>query len=215
MSESNKNNLLNGIGGAALGGLISLLLSLSNAAVVSSTLTVLLSAAVVFFALQDKISIDRADAMTPALLYRIIGFAGAGIVALLIGLQLRASNSFGDSENVRLYHDLIEIGVEEKDARNLVLERLKGTVASTETEGERLVRSTTLFTSEASGATCSNLDPSLFSDLESLLVRYKAEGGEWQIIANTVSDALSAKSEIDGGDLVRGLYFSYCAEHVR
>lgn len=215
MTEDNNHNILNLIGGAALGALISLLMSLSNTAVVSSTLTVLLGAAVVFLTLQDKISTERADSMTPALLYRIFGFAAAGITALLIGLNLRASNAFGESDTVRLYNDLIEIGIPEKSARSLVLERLKGVTAQPETENEKLVHSTTLFSSNASSESCSSMDPALFANVESLIVSYAAEGGEWKNIANTLSNAITAKTEVDGVNLAKGLYVAYCSEKLK
>lgn len=208
-------NMLNLIGGAALGALIALLMSLSNTAVVSSTLTVFLGAAVVFLTLQDKISTERADSMTPALLYRIFGFAAAGIVALLIGLHLRASNTFGESETVRLYNDLIDIGVSDVNARRLVLERLKGTTVQSETEKERLVYSTSLFSSDASSASCSNMDPALFANVESLIDSYTAEGGEWKKIANTVRGSITAKTEVDGVNLAKGLYAAYCSEKIK
>lgn len=211
--SDNESRMLNCVGGAGLGALIALLLSLSNTAVISSTLTVLLGAAVVFLALQDKISIQRADSMTPALLYRITGFAVAGIVALLIGLHLRASNTFGDRDTVRLYSDLVEIGISKENARTLILERLKGTAAPAETETERLVHSTTLFSSDASSTSCENMDPSLFKNVESLIVRYTAEGGEWRIIANTVRASIRKRPEIDGVNLAKGLHLAYCAEH--
>lgn len=55
-SPPSDSRLLNAIGGASLGGFIALLLGLSSAPVVASTLTVLLGAATIFLALQDQLS---------------------------------------------------------------------------------------------------------------------------------------------------------------
>jgi hypothetical protein len=213
--SNNQCDWQNAIAGATLGALIALLIALSNTAVVSTTLTVFLGAAVVFLSLQDKISPGRADSMTSALLYRIMGFAVAAIAALLLGLFLRASNAFGDSDTIRLYRDLIEIGVTEEVARKTILEHLKVETSPAETETERLVHSTTLFSSGASETSCSDMDPTNFNNVESVIARYTAEGGAWKRIANTVQKAMNTKSKIDGPSFVAGLYTSYCAEHLK
>lgn len=218
MSDLAKNPLppqhgaLNAIGGAALGGYIALLLGLSSTPVVASTLTVLLGAAAVFLALNDQLPGGSPREMTEAVLYRVIGFSLAGVVGLLCGLFLRASDAFGVSPNVQLYEDLVTIGVAEKTARELVLEQLVASEPRQENAADRSRRSTTLFSTGSSAPTCAELDPTKFTNAESVLARYQFEGGEWTKIASTVRAAVEGDASTDAMALLIALYTVHCVE---
>lgn len=214
-TSNNKAYWLNAVGGAGLGAFIAFLLALSNTDVVSATLSVFLGAAVVFLSLHDKISPNREKSMSTELLYRIIGFTFAGIFALFIGLFLRASNPFGDSEILRLHNDLIEIGIEKNVAREVVIEHLRRGKKTEETERERLVHSTTLFSSSASIVSCLNMEPNKFNNLESLITRYQAEGGGWKIIASIISKTIEANPSLDGVILATNYHSIYCMGYLK
>lgn len=201
---------LNALGGAALGSLIAMILALSHTAVASATLSVLIGGAIVFLALQDNILPSRAGTMTEVLIYRIIGFSMAAVLALLIGIHLRATNALGESEAKRLYDDLVEIGIPHKEARATVLDHVKSTKNSEDSDIERLIGTSTLFTGGASELTCADLAPVKFNNAESIIARYTTEGGVWAEIAKRVSAERTVDPSIHAMSFVKGLYAVNC-----
>lgn len=202
--------ILNTVGGAALGALIAMILALSHTPVASATLSVLVGGAVVFLALQENILPSRAGTITKVVIYRIIGFSVAALIALLIGLHIRATNALGDSETRRLYYDLIEIGIAPKDARVVVLERAKKVNEPKDTAIERRVRTSSLFSNDINEATCAELTPDTFNNVESVIATYKTASGVWPEIAKRVEAELDANASIDGISFVKGLYAVNC-----
>ena len=208
-SDKSERNL-NALGGAALGALIALILALSNTAVASATLSVLVGGAIVFLALQDNILPNRAGAMTKAMLYRIIGFSVAAILALLIGLHIRATNALGEGEAERMYNDLVKIGITEEDARAAVLARVAGTKNTDVTETERLLGQSTLFSGAATKPACDDLAPGKFDTVESVIARYTVEGGVWAEIAKRVTAEHQADSNLNAMAFVKGMHAVNC-----
>ena len=204
----NSERNLNALGGAALGALIALILALSNTAAASATLSVLVGGAIVFLALQDNISPKRAGIMTEALLYRIIGFSVAAILALLIGLHIRATNALGEGDAERMYNDLVKIGITEEDARTEVLARVAAT-----TETERLLGQSTLFSGGTTKPTCDDLTPEKFATVESVIARYTVERGVWAEIAKRVTAERQADPNLDAMAFVKGMYTVHCWSH--
>ena len=206
----NSERNLNALGGAALGTLIALILALSNTATASATLSVLVGGAVVFLALQDNISPKRAGTMTEALLYRIIGFSVAAILALLIGLHIRATNALGEGEAERMYNDLVRIGISEERARTAVLARVASTRNTAVTERERLVGQSTLFSGGASKPTCDDLAPGKFDTVDSVIARYTFEGGVWDKIAKRTIAERKTDSNLSAMAFVKGMHAVNC-----
>lgn len=202
--------LLNAIGGAALGALIAMILALSNTPVASATLSVLVGGAVVFLALHENIMATRAVPMTKVQILRIIGFSVAALIALIIGLHLRATNALGVSETRQLYYDLVEIGITESEARVAVLKRVTQVDESQESATERMIRTSSLFSDDIDEGTCAELAPSTFNNMESLIATYTTAGGVWPKIAKHVRAELDTEASIDGMSFVKGLYSVNC-----
>ena len=144
------------------------------------------------------------------MLYRIIGFSVAAILALLIGLHIRATNALGEGDAERMYNDLVKIGITEEDARAAVLARVTATKDTVVTERERLLGQSTLFSAGATEPACDDLAPGKFNTLESVIARYTVEGGVWAEIAKRGTAERQANPNLDAMAFVKGMYAVNC-----
>jgi hypothetical protein len=202
--------LLNAVGGAALGALIAMILALAHTPVASATLSVLIGGAIVFLALQENILPQRAHTITKVLLCRIIGFSVAALVALLIGVHLRATNALGENDSKRLYDDLTEIGITPKDARVAVLERVTKMGQTANAATERRIRTSSLFSDDINEATCAEMKPGRFSNVESAIATYTTAEGVWPELAERAKAELGSDDSVDGMSFIRGMYAVNC-----
>ena len=194
----------------ALGALIALILALSNAPVVSATLSVLVGGAIVFLALQDNMSPKRRRNHDQGAALPHHRFSVAAILALLIGLNIRATNALGEGDAERIYNDLVKIGIAQEDARAAVLARMAATRNTNVTELERLRGQSTLFSGGATKSTCDDLVPGKFDTVESVIARYTVEGGAWAEIAQRVTAERQADPNLDAMAFVKGIHAVNC-----
>ena len=205
-------NSWNALSGAALGTLVALLIALSTAPVVATTLSVLVGAAVVFLTLNDKLSPGRAGAMTTNVLVRILAFSIAGVVTLLVGLHLRASNALGDSPLVLHYHALIEIGFAEEDARLKAERFFANTYRPGTSSDERLVHQTVLFASPTTHS-CYRMSPQSFGNIGSIRASYTTERGVWQQALDSLDAVLEQNPTTHEVSFLVGMHTALC--HMR
>lgn len=207
--------VFNGIAGAAIGAFVALLIALSHSPVVASSLSVLLAAAVLFLALNDKVPSSRPKEMSPDTLARIVGFGGAAIVALLVGLDLRANNRFGESEVATEYRDLVKIGVPAADARAAVLRAMSARPAASASDKERMVKTFSLFSAQATAAACDEMEPSRFKEDLGLRAKYKGEAGPWAQALASYDRAASDVPKTDLHVFLAGYHSAMCSQHQR
>lgn len=209
--------IFNGITGAALGAFVALLIALSHSAVVSSSLSVLLAAAVIFLSLSDKLQSGNGSQMTPELLAIILGFSAAAIVALLLGIHLRASNSLGESPLASDFSELKAIGLSEEDARKIAVASFTANEGgadakdSTSSAGTtELLKTTSLFSTTATPANCSEMNPLSYNDLDSIRSKYLAEGEPWRTMIAALDEAQKSIPDLDPKSFILGLHHGAC-----
>jgi len=203
------SNAWNALSGASLGALVALLIALSTAPVVATTLSVLVGAAVVFLTLNDKISPARAGAMTTDVLIRILAFSIAGVGALLIGLHLRGSNALGDSLLVQHYNAFVEVGFTEEDARLKAEQLFANTYPADIPSDERMINQTVLFASPTT-TSCRALSPQSFNDIDSIRARYVVERGVWQQMLDSLDAAISQNPATHEISFLVGMHTALC-----
>jgi hypothetical protein len=210
---------INLLSGAAIGLLIGLLVSLSNAPVVASTTSVLVGGALVFVSL-SRDQETRSAANNSKALLRLIGFSISAAAALLLGIYLRAHNSFGQSSSATLYRELIEIGVTPDDAREVVVASIspppsmqkvamKSDWQASDTEK---LNSTSLFSIELSQTSCEAADPRKFRTFDDAKARLAIEGSYWKRAAYMAESAIAGHPELDAKSLLTGIYISICSK---
>ena len=147
-------------------------------AAVASGLVALLAA---FFGLAKDAPTGASD-----WLQRVIGFGVVGIIASLLGLQLRVSDAFAPS--VDHGPGLTTAGFDKPEALAIVRYRRFGVTPAAATSGPAdavragAVRSTVLF--GASAQTCSELEPRRFASVDETLATFARRGGSWAAVAS-------------------------------
>lgn len=173
---------MNFLAGSALGAFIGLLIGLSTSPITAAVASGLVAILAAFFGLAKD-----APSGAPDWLQRVIGFGLVGMVALLVGLHLRVTDSFGPSLG-REVQELVAAGFDKPDALTIVRFRRFGLVpggmpARSSHEPAALAtsapsaRSTVLF--GASAQTCAELDPRRFADPNEALAAFTRRGGAW------------------------------------
>jgi hypothetical protein len=173
---------MNFLAGAALGAFIGLLIGLSTSPITAAVASGLVAILAAFFGLAKD-----APTSAPDWLQRVIGFGLVGIVALLVGLHLRVTDSFAPSL-AREVQELTAAGFDKPDALTVVRFRRFGLLPSGPVTGTPLpagagvkgtadTRSTVLF--GASAQTCAELDPRRFANPDEALAAFTRRGGAW------------------------------------
>lgn len=208
---------LNLLAGAGIGFLIGLLVSLSNAPVVAATTSVLVTGALVFLSMSKG---QQARDTNNRALGRLVGFSISAVVALLLGIYLRAHNSLGQSSSAMLYRELVQIGVLPDDARKAVLASISpvrpaeksDTGSDKQVLETRKLNSTSLFSVEASQTSCESLDPRKFKTYADVKARFAVEGADWIRATNAAEAAVIGHPEADVKSVLTGIFISICSK---
>ena len=202
--------VLNFLAGLVLGTFVALLIALSNSPVVASALSILLAAAVLFLALNEKLPIQQASNMSVDLLWRIIGFSTAASLALLLGLNHRVTITSNGSQLAAEYASLRGIGMDEDRAREVAVNAFAFRSNQQETERERLLGTFSLFSVPKKEINCSEMESGGFVDVSSVRFTYETEGGQWSKIVGSLDEHLRSDASVDQQSFLLGSYSAIC-----
>lgn len=178
--------------GMALGSLVGLLVGLATTGVVGAVVGALVAVLASFFGLK------QAGAAQSGATMRVLGFSLAAVFGLLVGIFLRADNSFSPSLEER-NAQWQKAGFSKQVAAELVaFERLgvlrgdwrvpKESIAAAQERSRQM--SSALFAAEAA-ASCGVLTGREYPTADAFADAFRAEGGDWRKFASSVPPGLS------------------------
>ena len=185
------------IAGAAIGGLLGLLLGLSTSPVLAGVLSALIALLGGFLVANKPLASAEIDAV------KVTGFSVGCALFVVVGILIRTSGLVSGSDIVDRFRQLKAIGYADEDARRLAV------IVPSDQASQLLAKSKAggLFSSETE-QNCADYDPAKIPTLKDLLATFKAAGGEWGEIANRVSN--SKQTEPQQLDVLKFFWSSKC-----